>query len=74
MNDRLFDRLKEAADIIRKSPQVAAEVALFFEEFVSSLEEIAADLAIVPDDQVASDLRRVIHHGDHYKPGAGHLS
>lgn len=62
MNDKLFDRLKKAADIIRKNPQAAAEVALIFEEFVSSLEEIAADLATISDCQVASDLHRIIHH------------
>jgi hypothetical protein len=62
MNDKLFDRLKEAADVIRRNPCAAAEVSLLFEEFVSSLEEIAADLAMVSDDQVARDLRRVIQH------------
>ena len=62
MNDKLFDRLKEATDIIRRNPQTAAEIVLLFEEFVSSLEEIATDLATVPDDQVAGDLRKIIQH------------
>ncbi len=52
MND-----LIDSTDVIRRNPVAAAEVS--FEEFVSSF---ASDLTTTSDDQVASDLRRVIHH------------
>ena len=64
MNDKqkeLFDRLKRATEIIWENPKTVTEVILIFEEFVSSIEQIAADLAIDIDEQVARDLRKIIH-------------
>ncbi len=63
MNDKqqeLFDRLKRAANIIWGNPETTAEAILIFEEFVSSFEQIASDLAIAPDEQIARDLREII--------------
>jgi hypothetical protein len=63
MNDKhqeLFDRLKKATDIIWKNPRTSAEVLVIFEEFVSSLEQIAADLSIISDKQIAEDLDEII--------------
>ncbi len=64
MNDKqqeLFERLRRATNIIWGNSKTAAEAILIFEEFVSSFEQIAADLAIVPDEQIARDLREIIH-------------
>ncbi len=63
MNDKqkeLFDRLKKATDIIRENPKTANEVIIIFQEFVSSIERIAADLTIGIDEQVAGNLREII--------------
>ena len=63
MNDRqqdLFDRLRKATDIIWRNPETTVEITLIFEEFVSSIEQIAADLSISSDGQVARDLRELI--------------
>ena len=63
MNDKqqeLHDRLKKATDIIWKKPRTAAEAILIFEEFVSSFEQIAADLSESPDGKVAGNLREIM--------------
>jgi hypothetical protein len=63
MNDKqreLFDRLKRATETIWKNPKTATEVTIIFEEFVSSIEQIATDLAVNIDEQVARDLQEII--------------
>lgn len=55
----LLDRLKKAIDNISKSPKTAAEVMSLLEDFVTSLEEISEDLATMPDEQVARNLREI---------------
>ncbi len=63
MNDRqqeLLERLRKATDTIWRNPRTTAEAALIFEEFVSSFEQIAADLSEFPDGQVAGDLHEII--------------
>jgi hypothetical protein len=63
MNDKqreLFDRLKRATETIWKNPKTSTEVIIIFEEFVSSIEQIAADLTVNIDEQVAGDLREII--------------
>ena len=56
----LFDRLRRATNIIWENPKTAAETTSIFEEFVSSLEQIAADLAVTSDEQIAGELREII--------------
>ncbi len=63
MNDdqqELFDRLRKATNIIWENQKTTAEAALIFEEFVSSFEQIAADLATTPDEHIAEDLRQIL--------------
>jgi len=64
MNTRqreLFDRLENALDTISRSPKTAFEVALIFENLVTSFEEIAEDLVATPDEEAAEALRRIVH-------------
>lgn len=63
MNDRqkkLFDRLERATETIWKNPKTSTEVIIIFEEFVSAIEQIATDLTVYIDEQVAGDLREII--------------
>ena len=63
MNDKqqeLFDRLRIATNIIWEKPKTTAEAIFIFEEFVTSFEQIAADLAVATDEQTAKELREII--------------
>jgi len=56
----LFDRLRKTTDIIWENPMTSAKVILILEELVSSLEQIAADLATNSDEYMARELDEII--------------
>ncbi len=58
---KIFDRLKKVLDDISKSPKTAAQVALLFEDFVTSFEEIAMDLKKTSDEETAATLKAIVH-------------
>lgn len=58
---RLFDRLKNALDVISESPETAVQVTSLLEDFAISLEEIAADLQAMSDEEMAATLRAIVH-------------
>ena len=64
MNTRqkeLFERLRDALDTISKSPETADEVALLFEDFVITFEEIAGDLETTSDKETAATLKEIVN-------------
>lgn len=58
---RLFNRLKNVLDVISENPETAAQVTSLLEDFVISLEEIAADLQAMSDEEMAATLRAIVH-------------
>ncbi|MFC1715579.1 hypothetical protein ACFL6S_18050 [Candidatus Poribacteria bacterium] len=56
----IFDRLKKVLDDISKSPKTAAQVALLFEDFVASCEQIAIDLKETSDEETAAILKAIV--------------
>ena len=55
----LFERLKRAMNTISENPKTLSEVSFLFEEFVASMEQIAYDVTIDSDENVAGNVREV---------------
>ena len=55
----LSERLERAMNTISENPKTLSEVSFLFEEFVASMEQIAYDLTIDSDENVAENVREV---------------
>ncbi len=58
---KLFNQLRKALDNISESPETAAVVAMIFENFAISIEDIVDDLKTTPDKEVAATLRAIVN-------------
>ena len=58
---KLCNRIKDVLNVISESRETAAQVTSLLEDFVISLEEIAADLRTMSDEEMAATLRAIVH-------------